>query len=40
MLGERREGLKLSSVPPTVVMMVEFAGLWKNDDRGEARAAA
>ena len=26
MLGERREGLKLSSVPPTVVMMVGLQG--------------
>jgi len=29
MLGERREGLKLSSVPPTVVMMVGFQGSGK-----------
>src|SRR5215203_1022385 len=29
MLGERREGLKLSSVPPTVVMMVGLQGSGK-----------
>src|SRR3569832_2710857 len=29
MLGEQREGLKLSSVPPTVVMMVGLAGSGK-----------
>src|ERR1700694_4938398 len=29
MLGERREGLKLSSIPPTVVMMVGLQGSGK-----------
>src|SRR6202046_1780941 len=29
MLGERREGLKLSSVPPTIVMMVGLQGSGK-----------
>src|SRR5256885_3804143 len=29
MLGERREGLKLSTVPPTVVMMVGLQGSGK-----------
>src|SRR6201990_3061412 len=29
MLGERREGLKLSSVPPTVIMMVGLQGSGK-----------
>src|ERR671933_130823 len=46
MLGERREGLKLSSVPPTVVMMVGLQGSGKTTTaaklarklKGEARA--
>jgi signal recognition particle subunit SRP54 len=29
MLGERREGLKLSSIPPTVIMMVGLQGSGK-----------
>ena len=29
MLGERREGLKLSSVPPTIIMMVGLQGSGK-----------
>src|SRR6476661_8774457 len=29
MLGERREGLKMSSVPPTVIMMVGLQGSGK-----------
>jgi signal recognition particle subunit SRP54 len=45
MLGERREGLKLSSVPPTVVMMVGLQGSGKTTTaaklalklKGEAR---
>ena len=47
MLGERREGLKLSSVPPTVVMMVGLQGSGKTTTaaklarklKGENRAA-
>jgi signal recognition particle subunit SRP54 len=46
MLGERREGLKLSSVPPTVVMMVGLQGSGKTTTaaklarrlKGESRA--
>jgi signal recognition particle subunit SRP54 len=46
MLGERREGLKLSSVPPTVVMMVGLQGSGKTTTaaklarrlKGEGRA--
>jgi signal recognition particle subunit SRP54 len=46
MLGERREGLKLSSVPPTVIMMVGLQGSGKTTTaaklarklKGEARA--
>jgi signal recognition particle subunit SRP54 len=47
MLGERREGLRLSSVPPTVVMMVGLQGSGKTTTaaklarrlKGEGRAA-
>ena len=35
MLGERREGLKLSSVPPTVVMMVGLQGSGKTTTAGK-----
>ena len=38
MLGERREGLKLSTVPPTVVMMVGLQGSGKTTTDGQARA--
>ncbi|HEY4130622.1 MAG TPA: signal recognition particle receptor subunit alpha, partial [Gemmatimonadaceae bacterium] len=46
MLGERREGLKLSSVPPTVIMMVGLQGSGKTTTaaklarklKGESRA--
>src|SRR5688500_7364963 len=46
MLGERREGLKLSSIPPTVVMMVGLQGSGKTTTaaklarrlKGEGRA--
>ncbi|MHB1298980.1 MAG: signal recognition particle receptor subunit alpha, partial [Gemmatimonadaceae bacterium] len=46
MLGERREGLKLSSVPPTIVMMVGLQGSGKTTTaaklarklKGEGRA--
>jgi signal recognition particle subunit SRP54 len=46
MLGERREGIKISSVPPTVVMMVGLQGSGKTTTaaklarklKGEARA--
>ncbi|MEO8578370.1 MAG: signal recognition particle receptor subunit alpha, partial [Gemmatimonadales bacterium] len=46
MLGERREGLKLSSVPPTVIMMVGLQGSGKTTTaaklarklKGEGRA--
>ena len=46
MLGERREGLKLSSIPPTVVMMVGLQGSGKTTSaaklarrlKGEGRA--
>jgi signal recognition particle subunit SRP54 len=47
MLGERREGLRLSSVPPTIVMMVGLQGSGKTTTaaklarrlKGEGRAA-
>jgi signal recognition particle subunit SRP54 len=35
MLGERREGLKLSSIPPTVVMMVGLQGSGKTTTAGK-----
>ena len=35
MLGEKREGLKLSSVPPTVVMMVGLQGSGKTTTAGK-----
>ena len=35
MLGERREGLKMSSVPPTVVMMVGLQGSGKTTTAGK-----
>ena len=35
MLGERREGLKLSSVPPTVIMMVGLQGSGKTTTAGK-----
>jgi signal recognition particle subunit SRP54 len=35
MLGERREGLKLSTVPPTVVMMVGLQGSGKTTSAGK-----
>ena len=35
MLGERREGLKLSSVPPTIVMMVGLQGSGKTTTAGK-----
>ncbi|MBK8248640.1 MAG: signal recognition particle protein [Gemmatimonadetes bacterium] len=35
MLGERREGLKLSSVPPTIVMMVGLQGSGKTTSAGK-----
>src|SRR5690348_2207402 len=35
MLGERREGLKLSSIPPTVVMMVGLQGPGKTTTAGK-----
>jgi len=35
MLGERKEGLKLSSVPPTVVMMVGLQGSGKTTTSGK-----
>jgi signal recognition particle subunit SRP54 len=35
MLGERREGLKLSTVPPTVVMMVGLQGSGKTTTAGK-----
>ena len=35
MLGERREGLKLSSVPPTVVLMVGLQGSGKTTTAGK-----
>jgi signal recognition particle subunit SRP54 len=40
MLGERREGLKLGTIPPTVVMMVGPAGVGEDDHRRQARAQA
>src|SRR5215203_5093884 len=44
MLGERREGLKLSSVPPTVVMMVGLQGSERRppprSSRGSSRPKA
>src|SRR6476469_8068138 len=35
MLGERREGLKLSSIPPTVIMMVGLQGSGKTTTAGK-----
>ncbi|HZF66498.1 MAG TPA: signal recognition particle protein [Gemmatirosa sp.] len=35
MLGERREGLKLSTIPPTVVMMVGLQGSGKTTSAGK-----
>jgi signal recognition particle subunit SRP54 len=35
MLGERREGLKLSSVPPTIIMMVGLQGSGKTTTAGK-----
>src|SRR5215218_73758 len=35
MLGERREGLKLSTIPPTVVMMVGLQGSGKTTTAGK-----
>ncbi|MBC7897774.1 MAG: signal recognition particle receptor subunit alpha, partial [Cytophagaceae bacterium] len=35
MLGEQREGLKLSSVPPTIVMMVGLQGSGKTTTSGK-----
>jgi signal recognition particle subunit SRP54 len=35
MLGERREGLKMSSVPPTIVMMVGLQGSGKTTTAGK-----
>src|SRR5512133_2050776 len=35
MLGERKEGLKLSSVPPTIVMMVGLQGSGKTTTAGK-----
>src|SRR3954466_12759988 len=35
MLGERREGLRLSSIPPTVVMMVGLQGSGKTTPAGK-----
>ena len=35
MLGERREGLKLSSIPPTIVMMVGLQGSGKTTSAGK-----
>src|SRR5690606_22899339 len=35
MLGERREGLKLSSVPPTIVLMVGLQGSGKTTTAGK-----
>jgi signal recognition particle subunit SRP54 len=35
MLGERREGLKLSSIPPTIVMMVGLQGSGKTTTAGK-----
>ena len=40
MLGERREGLKLSSVPPTVVMMVGLQGRVRRRPPPSSRASS
>jgi len=40
MLGERREGLKLGTVPPSVVMMVGLQGSGKTTTACQAREKA